>query len=91
VPWLRRLAAGFPAWRPEFDPWSVHVGFVVDKVVLGQCFPEYFGLTLSISFRLYSVTRKRAKILTIIIIIIIIRRRRRRRRRSFIIRLQKKP
>jgi hypothetical protein len=35
VPWLRRLAAGFPPRRPGFDPGSVHVGFVVDKVALG--------------------------------------------------------
>jgi hypothetical protein len=25
--------------RPRFDPGSVHVGFVVDKVALGQDFP----------------------------------------------------
>ena len=29
MPWLRR-----------FDPVSVHVGFVVDKVALGQVFPR---------------------------------------------------
>jgi hypothetical protein len=35
VPWLRQLV----------DPGSVHVGFVVDKVALGQVFlSEYFGL-----------------------------------------------
>jgi hypothetical protein len=38
VPWLRRLAAGLSPWRPGFDPGSVHVGFVVDKVALGQGF-----------------------------------------------------
>jgi hypothetical protein len=38
VPWLRRLAAGLPPRRPGFDPGSVHVGFVVDKVALGQVF-----------------------------------------------------
>jgi hypothetical protein len=38
VPWLRRLAAGLPLRRPGFDPESVHVGFVVDKVALGQVF-----------------------------------------------------
>jgi hypothetical protein len=37
-PRLRRLAAGLPPRRPGFDPGSVHVGFVVDKVVLGQVF-----------------------------------------------------
>jgi hypothetical protein len=58
VPWLRRLAAGLPGRRPEFDPWSVHVGFLVDKVALGQGFPENFGLPLSISFHRCSITRK---------------------------------
>jgi hypothetical protein len=28
-----------------FDPGSVHVGFVVDKVELGQVFSECFGFT----------------------------------------------
>jgi hypothetical protein len=40
VPWLRRLVAGLPPPRPGFDPGSVHVGFVVDKVALGQVFPR---------------------------------------------------
>jgi hypothetical protein len=39
VPWLRRLAAGLPPRRPGFDPGLVHVGFVVDKVALGQVPP----------------------------------------------------
>jgi hypothetical protein len=39
VPWLRRLAAGLPPRRPGFDPGLVHVGFVVDKVALGEGFP----------------------------------------------------
>jgi hypothetical protein len=60
VPWLRRLAAGLPPRRPGFDPRSVHVGFVVDKVALGQVFPpEFFGFPLSISFHRCSITRKR--------------------------------
>jgi hypothetical protein len=36
--WLRRLVAGFSPQRPGFDPGSVHVRFVVDKVALGQVF-----------------------------------------------------
>jgi hypothetical protein len=40
VPWLRRLAAGLPPRRSMFDPGSVRVGFVVDKVALGQVFPR---------------------------------------------------
>jgi hypothetical protein len=54
VPWLRRLVAGLPPRRRGFDPGSVHVGFVMDKVALGQVFPrvlrfspEYFGFPLS--------------------------------------------
>jgi hypothetical protein len=61
-----------------FDPGSVYVGFVVGKVTLGQGFPEYIGLLLSISFHQFSITREMAIIITIIII-------------SFIIRLHKKP
>jgi hypothetical protein len=38
VPWLRRLVAGLSPRRPGFDPKSVQVGYVVDKVALGQVF-----------------------------------------------------
>jgi hypothetical protein len=50
VPWLRWLVAGLSPRRPGFEPGSIHVGFVVDKVALGQVFSEVFGFTLSISF-----------------------------------------
>jgi hypothetical protein len=40
VPWFRRLVAGLSPPRTGFDPRSVHVGFVVDKVALGQAFPR---------------------------------------------------
>jgi hypothetical protein len=33
------LAAGLPPQRPGFVPGSVHVGFVVDRVALGQVLP----------------------------------------------------
>jgi hypothetical protein len=47
VPWLRLLVAGLSPWRPGFDPRSVDVGFVVDKVAMGQGFsPEYLGFPL---------------------------------------------
>jgi hypothetical protein len=36
VPWRRRLVAGLPPRRPGIDPESVHVGFVVNHVALGQ-------------------------------------------------------
>jgi hypothetical protein len=38
VPWLRRLIVGLSPRKPRFDPGSVHVEFVVDKVALGQVF-----------------------------------------------------
>jgi hypothetical protein len=38
VPWLRSLVAGLSPRRPGFAPGSIHVGFVVDKVGLGQVF-----------------------------------------------------
>jgi hypothetical protein len=38
VPWLRRLVAGLSQRKAGFDPGSVHVGFVVDKVGLRQVF-----------------------------------------------------
>jgi hypothetical protein len=38
MPWLRRLVAGLSSQRPGFDSGRVHVGFVVDKVSLGQVF-----------------------------------------------------
>jgi hypothetical protein len=77
VPLLRQLVVRLLRRRHVFDPGSVYVGFVVDKVAFGQGFLEYFGLPKSISFHQCSTTRK----MTIIIIIII----------SFIMRLQKKP
>jgi hypothetical protein len=40
VPRLRKLVAGPSPWRPDFDCGPVHVGFVVDKVALGQGFPR---------------------------------------------------
>jgi hypothetical protein len=40
VPLLRRLVAGLSPRKPRFDPGSVHVEFVVDKVALGQVFPQ---------------------------------------------------
>jgi hypothetical protein len=78
VPLLRQLVARLLRRRHLFDPGSVQVGFVVDKVALGLVFSEYFGLPQSISFHQCSITRK----MTIIIIIIII---------SFIMLLHKKP
>jgi hypothetical protein len=38
VPWLRSLVAGLSPRRSGFAPGSINVGFVVDKVALGQVF-----------------------------------------------------
>jgi hypothetical protein len=38
VPWFGKLVAGLPPGRPGFDPGSVYMGFVVDKVALEQVF-----------------------------------------------------
>jgi hypothetical protein len=40
VPWLRRIVAGLSPRRLGFDPGSVHMGFLVDKVALGLDFPR---------------------------------------------------
>jgi hypothetical protein len=46
VPWFRRLVAGFSPRRTGFAPGSVHVGFVVDKVAMGQVFFSEFSTFL---------------------------------------------
>jgi hypothetical protein len=51
VPYGRRLVAGLSSRRTTFALGSVYVGFVVDKVALGQFFSEFFGFTTSISLR----------------------------------------
>jgi hypothetical protein len=51
VPWLRRLVAGLSPWSPGFASGSVHVGFVLNKVAMGQDFILVLRLfPLSISF-----------------------------------------
>jgi hypothetical protein len=47
---LRRLVAGFPSRQHGFDPRWSHVGFVVDKVALGQVASKYFGFPCQFSF-----------------------------------------
>jgi hypothetical protein len=39
----------------------LHVGFVVDKVALGQVFSEYFGFLLSIPFHRCSIKMEKQK------------------------------
>jgi hypothetical protein len=50
MPQPGQLVADFPPWRPGLDPRSSHVGFVVEKVTLGQVFSEYFGFGCQFSF-----------------------------------------
>jgi hypothetical protein len=50
APKLRRLVAGFPPRWPGFAPGSGQVGFVVDRVSLGQVFSDYFGISCQCSF-----------------------------------------
>jgi hypothetical protein len=62
APQLKRLVAGFPPWRPGFDPGSGQVGFVEDKVALGQIFSEYFGFFANLhstKFSIIIITRGR--------------------------------
>jgi hypothetical protein len=67
VPWLKRLVAGLSPRRPGFDPGSVHVGFVVDKVALGQVFPGVL-LFSSVNFipPVLHYTEKRKKLIIFI-------------------------
>jgi hypothetical protein len=44
------IAQALICWRYQFDPWSGSVGFVVDKVALGQVSSEYFGFACQFSF-----------------------------------------
>jgi hypothetical protein len=50
VPWLRPIVACFSPWRPGFKPRSLYMGFMMNKVALGQVFSEYFGIPCQFSF-----------------------------------------
>jgi hypothetical protein len=50
VPCLRQLFAGLSPRRPWFAPWSIHVGFMVDKVVLWRVYLVVLLFSLSVSF-----------------------------------------
>jgi hypothetical protein len=45
---FRWLENGLSLQRPGFDPWPVHVGFVVDEVALGCFFSKYCVCSLSL-------------------------------------------
>jgi hypothetical protein len=40
----------FPTAAARFETWLSHMGFVVDRVTLGQVFSEYFGFPCHLSF-----------------------------------------
>jgi hypothetical protein len=71
VPWLRRLVAGLSPRRPGFDPASVHVGFVVDKVALRQDFPRVlrFSPVNLIPLVLHYLEKRKKKKLIILLFI----------------------
>jgi hypothetical protein len=46
VPWLRSLVTSLSPQRAGFAPGSIHVGFVVDKVALGQVFLRVLRFSL---------------------------------------------
>ena len=53
--WIRRLVFVLSPWEAGFSLKSSHVGFVVDKVALGQFSSPYFGFPPSGSFHLCSI------------------------------------
>jgi hypothetical protein len=70
VPWLRRLVAGLSPKRPGIDPGSVHVGFVLDKVALGQVFPRvlrFYPLSFIPPVLHYTEKQKKTLIITVFI------------------------
>jgi hypothetical protein len=51
MPWLRQIVASLSPRRLR----SVHVGFVVDRVALGQVFSKFLSFPLSVTFNCGSV------------------------------------
>jgi hypothetical protein len=52
LPWLRRLVASFSSRSPGFAPGLILMGFVVDKVALGQVFVRVLRFSpVNISFQ----------------------------------------
>ena len=47
----RRVFNGSSPWIHKLDPRPIHVGFMVDKLALGQV-SQYFGFPLSVIFQL---------------------------------------
>jgi hypothetical protein len=56
VLWLMWLDSGFPTRRHGLVPLSAHVGFVLDKVAMGQVFfSEFFRFPLPVPFHRGSI------------------------------------
>jgi len=49
VPWLRPLVASLSTRRHQFNPWPLHVGFVVDKLTTDQGFLPVYQLSSAIN------------------------------------------
>ena len=46
MPWIRWLVSGLSPCRHRFNPWLVCVGFVGDKVAVGQVYLSVLELSL---------------------------------------------
>jgi hypothetical protein len=58
----RAIAEAVSRWLPTTVAWVWQVGFLVDKVMSGQVFSEYFGFPCqnhSTSFSILTITRGR--------------------------------
>jgi hypothetical protein len=52
---LKHLASCLSMPRPGLEPGSVHVGFVMGRVTMGQVSLRVFGFSVSVSFHLGSI------------------------------------
>jgi hypothetical protein len=57
VLWLSPLFTNVSVQRPRLGARQVHVGYVVDRLVLGQVLSEYFCFSLSLSFHQCSILK----------------------------------
>jgi hypothetical protein len=55
MPWLWWSVASLSPWKPVFSPRPVYVGFVMDKVALGQVLLHVVQLSPSLSFHPHSI------------------------------------
>jgi hypothetical protein len=55
VQWVKRLINSLSLQRPKFDPSPGRLGFLLDKVAMGQVFSIQFGFPLSLLFHQGSI------------------------------------